>query len=155
MEYKLNPIGVIHTEFRKKINVPIQPVFSKSKGVVEIYPEFVKGLKDLDEFSHVILIYYFHKSKGFELLVRPFLDEIKRGIFSTMAPKRPNQIGISVLKLEKIEGNMLFVKGVDMIDKTPLLDIRPYIDGFCPKEKTKQGCIKNKIKKDHLSDSRF
>ena len=153
--FLFKPIGIIHTEFNKKINIPIQPVFSKSKGTVELFPEFVKGVKDLDDFSHIILVYYFHKSKGFELLVRPYLDEIKRGVFATMAPKRPNPIGFSIVKLEKIEENILYLEGVDMLDKTPLLDIRPYIESFYPKEKIKHGWIKDKINKNHKSDNRF
>ena len=149
------PIGIIHTEFKNKTNVPIQPRFSNSKGTVEIFPEFTKGLKDLDAFSHIVLIYYFHESKSYDLEVKPYLDEKKRGVFATCAPRRPNNIGVSVVELEKIEKNILYVNKVDMIDKTPLLDIKPYIHDFDTKASAKQGWIKGKIKQNHMSDDRF
>ncbi|MBN2421743.1 tRNA (N6-threonylcarbamoyladenosine(37)-N6)-methyltransferase TrmO [Candidatus Woesearchaeota archaeon] len=152
---KLKPIGIIHSEFKQKGNVPIQPSFSKSAGKVEVFPEYESGLKDLDRFSHIYLIYYFHKSENYELLVRPYLDEIQRGLFSTRAPNRPNNIGISVVELEKIEKNILHIKGVDIVDKTPLLDIKPYIKKFDIKNNAKEGWINNKITKDHKSDDRF
>ena len=149
------PIGIIHTEFNNKTNVPIQPRFSNSKGTIEIFPEFVAGLKDLEKFSHIILIYYFHKSKGYDLEVKPFLDNQKRGVFATCAPRRPNNIGVSIVELEKIENNILHVNKVDIIDNTPLLDIKPYIKDFDIKANLKQGWIKGKIKQNHKSDGRF
>jgi len=149
------PIGVLHTEFNEKANVPIQPIFSKSKGTVELFPEFVQGLKDLEGFSHIILIYYFHESKGFDLEVKPFLDDKKRGVFATRSPKRPNQIGMSIVELEKIKENILYIKGADIIDKTPLLDIKPYIKDFDLVKESKQGWIDGKVKKNHKSDDRF
>ncbi len=148
-------IGVIHTEFKGKTKVPIQPHFSNSKGTVEIFPEFANGLKDLDGFSHIVLVYYFHKSKGFDIEVKPFLDDKKRGVFATRAPRRPNNIGISIVELEKIENNILHVKGVDIVDNTPLLDIKPYIKDFDIKASAKEGWIKGKIKQDNMSDDRF
>jgi tRNA-Thr(GGU) m(6)t(6)A37 methyltransferase TsaA len=152
---KLKPIGIIHTKFKNKINTPIQPKFSKTKAIVEVFPEYKQGLKDLDGFSHIILIYYFHKSNGYNLLVRPYLDENKRGLFSTRGPNRPNNIGISTVTLEKIKDNILYVKGVDIIDKSPLLDIKPYIKEFKNSEKIKSGWIKGKVTKDHKADDRF
>lgn len=149
------PIGIINTEFKSKINVPIQPRFSKVKGTVKIFPEFVDGLKDLKRFSHIILIYYFHKSKGFDIEVKPFLDDKKRGVFATRAPRRPNNIGISIVELEKIENNILHVKGVDILDNTPLLDIKPYIKDFDVKANAKEGWITGKIKHNYMSDDRF
>ncbi len=149
------PIGIIHTEFKNKINVPIQPRFSNSKGTVEIFPEFVVGLKDLENFSHIILIYYFHESKSYDLEVRPYLDEKKRGVFATRAPRRPNNIGISIVELEKVVKNILYVNKLDMIDKTPLLDIKPYIKSFDIKTNSKEGWVKGKIKQNHISDNRF
>jgi tRNA-Thr(GGU) m(6)t(6)A37 methyltransferase TsaA len=155
MEIDFNPIGIIHTEYERKTNVPIQPRFSKSKGRVEIAPEYADGLKDLEGFSHIILIYYFHKSKGYRLAVKPFLDETERGVFSTRAPNRPNCIGISVVRLDKIENNILHVSNVDMLDNTPLLDIKPYVKDYDPVDNIRQGWIEGKIKGDHKADDRF
>ena len=154
-EFKLNPIGIIHSEFKDKIDVPIQPKFSKAKARVEVYTEYIKGLKNLGGFSHIILIYYFHKSKGFKLKVRPYLDETERGLFSTRAPNRPNNIGISTVKLEEIKDNILFVYGVDILDKSPLLDIKPYIKEFKDDENIKSGWINGKVTKNHRADDRF
>ena len=144
-QIKFKQIGIIHTEFKDKNNIPIQPVFSIAKGKVELFPEYEKGLNDLDGFSHIILLYYFHKSQGFDLLVKPYLDNQKRGLFATRAPRRPNNLGMSIVKLDKIENNILYVEGIDTLDKTPLLDIKPYIKNFFPK-KIKQGWIAGKVK---------
>ncbi|NPV51294.1 MAG: tRNA (N6-threonylcarbamoyladenosine(37)-N6)-methyltransferase TrmO [Candidatus Methanofastidiosum sp.] len=151
-----SPIGIVHSEFKEGINVPIQSVFSNNKGVIEIFPEFSDGLKDLDGFSHIFLIYHFHLSKGFSLKIKPFLDDVERGIFSTRAPKRPNSIGLSLLAVEKIEGNMIYVSGIDIIDKTPVLDIKPYVSHFDQRPDVKDGWFPNKIDKDEcISDNRF
>lgn len=150
-----SPIGVIHTGFKEKTNVPIQPEFSNSKGTIKIYPEFAPGLKDLDGFSHIVLIYYFHKSNEYNLEVRPFLDDEKRGVFATRAPSRPNNIGVSVVRLEKIEDNILHINKVDMLDNTPLLDIKPYVKGFDKSTNIQEGWLKGKIKTSHISDNRF
>ncbi len=147
------PIGIIHSEFKSKVDVPIQPKFSESKGSVEIFPEYEDGLKDLEGFSHIILIFHFHKSEDFELLQKPFLDEKKRGVFSTRSPKRPNPIGISTVKLLRIKGNIIYVEGLDILDNTPILDIKPHIKGF--EGETKSGWIEGKIDKKHKSDGRF
>ena len=150
------PIGIVHSEFNEKTNVPIQSVFSDNKGIIEIFPEFSDGLKDIEGFSHIFLIYHFHLSKGFSLKVTPFLDDVERGIFSTRAPKRPNSIGLSILSIQGIEGNRIFVSGVDIIDKTPVLDIKPYVSHFDYRLDVKNGWISNKIdKKECLSDNRF
>ena len=134
------PIGLIHSPYKKPEGVPIQPVFSKDvTGEIEIYPKFQQGLKDLDGFSHIILLYIFHKSKNYRLLCRPFLDNQERGLFSTRAPKRPNPIGLSVVELIKIEKNIIIFGTPDMVDNTPLLDIKPYIDVFDVKTKVKNG----------------
>ena len=154
-EITFKQIGTIHTNFKTKINVPIQPTFSESKGRVEVFQDYKNGLKDLEGFSHVVLVYLFHKSSGYDLLQKPFLDEEKRGLFSTRSPRRPNPIGLSTVELEKIEDNILHVKGLDIIDSTPLLDIKPYIKDFEDLGKIRLGWIKGKIKDNHKSDERF
>lgn len=138
--------------------MPIQSKGAKGiKGQILLNEEFVAGLTDLDGFSHIILIYYFHKSVGFELQTTPFLDKIKRGVFSTRAPKRPNSIGISVVRLLSIEKNSLTIENVDILDGTPLLDIKPYISDFDIHEIDKSGWIENKADKlsEIRSDKRF
>jgi tRNA-Thr(GGU) m(6)t(6)A37 methyltransferase TsaA len=121
------PIGVIHSEHIAAERTPIQPVYAKGcKGRAEIFPEFVKGLQDLDGFSHLYLIYHFDRAGSAKLLVTPFLENVKRGVFATRAPCRPNSIGLSIVELVRREGNMLHLDGVDILDGTPLLDIKPY-----------------------------
>ena len=158
MSIIIEPIGIIHTPFKTKEGMPIQSKGAKGiKGQIKLKDELVPGLTDLDGFSHVILIYNFHKSKGFDLLTTPFLDNHQRGIFATRAPQRPNSIGISVVRLLKIENNILDVENVDMLDGTPLLDIKPYIPDFDIHKTEKNGWTENKT--DNLnetqSDSRF
>jgi len=138
-------IGVIHSPFDKVEGMPIQSVGAKGvRGTIEIDKEFKDGLKDLDGFSHIILIYSFHKSEGFELKVKPFLSGNKHGVFSTRAPKRPNAIGISVVKLIRIKENILEIENIDIIDGTPLLDIKPYIPEFDVHKADKTGWLENK-----------
>lgn len=126
----MQPIGVIHSPFTKKELTPIQPARSKAIGKVEIYPEYEEGLDDIDDISYIILIYYFHKAPGHQLKVKPFLDNQYRGLFATRYPSRPNQIGISIVRLLKRTRNILEVEGIDVLDQTPLLDIKPYVPDF-------------------------
>lgn len=128
------PIGFIKTPFKNKEGMPIQPTGAKGvKGTIEIDPKYSEGLKDLDGFSHIILIYHLHLSKTYELIVKPFMDDKLHGVFSTRAPKRPNPIGFSVVKLNKIEKDILFIENIDVLNDTPLLDIKPFIpDVDCP-----------------------
>lgn len=152
------PIGYIKTPFIKTEGMPIQPTGAKGiKGEIEIYPEFVEGLKDLDGFSHLILIYHFHESKAFKLSVKPFMDNQFHGVFSTRAPKRPNAIGLSVVKLTKIEGNIIFIENMDVLNGTPLLDIKPFIPDVDSPAVDKLGWLEGKSNKmgDSKSDSRF
>ena len=122
------PIGIIHTPFKHLKGMPNQPTAGKDvKGVIEIRPEYIEGLKDIEGFSHIILIYHFHLSVGYSLRVKPFMDDHLRGVFATRSPKRPNPIGISVVRLVKVERGAIYVKNVDIVDGTPLLDIKPYI----------------------------
>jgi len=125
------PIGIIRSPHDKAEGMPIQPSSARGiKGSVEIFPEFAAGLKDIEGFSHIILVYHFHLSKGYQLEVKPFLDDNKRGVFATRAPRRPNNIGISVVKLVKVEDNTLYIEKVDVINGTPLLDIKPFVPDF-------------------------
>ncbi|MCI0519592.1 MAG: tRNA (N6-threonylcarbamoyladenosine(37)-N6)-methyltransferase TrmO [Chloroflexi bacterium] len=125
------PIGVIHSPFERLEDMPIQPTSDVSgAGVVEIYPEFAAGLKDLEGFSHIYLLYHLHKVHRAALTVTPFLDQEPRGVFATRAPSRPNPIGLSLARLARIEGNLLHVERVDALDGTPLLDIKPYVPEF-------------------------
>ena len=152
------PIGVIHTPFIKKEGMPIQPGGASGiKGNIVLKKKYSEGLKDLDGFSHIILIYHLHKSKGYNLQVIPFLDTEPHGIFSTRAPRRPNSIGISVVKLVGISENVLEVENVDIIDGTPLLDIKPYAIQFDHFQTEKNGwldVVKGNVTK-AKSDSRF
>ena len=125
------PIGVIRTPFAQPEGMPIQSAGAAgARGRVEVLPEFSEGLNDLDGFSHVILLYYFHRSAETCLTVTPFLDSRPRGLFATRAPSRPNPIGLSVVKLVSVDRNVLQVTHVDMLDNTPLLDIKPYVPQF-------------------------
>ncbi|MBN1213061.1 MAG: tRNA (N6-threonylcarbamoyladenosine(37)-N6)-methyltransferase TrmO [candidate division Zixibacteria bacterium] len=147
-ELRFEPIGIIHTPFKTTAEAPIQPRYSGGRaGTVEIYSRFEEGLADLDGFSHVILIYHLHLSEGFALKVKPYMDDRLRGVFATRAPRRPNPLGLSVVRLDKIEKNILYVTNVDMVDGTPLLDIKPYVPEFDKAEKIEIGWLKDKIKK--------
>ena len=148
MEIKYRQIGVIKTPFKEKKGTPIQPKAARGvKGVVEVFEEFKEGLKDIDGFSHIILIYHFHLSKKYSLLVKPYMDDNFHGVFATRAPARPNNIGISVVKLLKIEDNKLYIENVDIIDGTPLLDIKPYVPEFETEEEIRKGWLEENVKK--------
>jgi len=141
-------IGIIHSPFKESKGVPIQPSASKGvEGYVEIFPEFVPGLKDLDGFSHIILLYHFHLSKPFSLLVKPYLDDKHHGVFATRAPARPNPIGLSIVQLLSIEKNILHIRDVDIVDGTPLLDIKPYVPQFDERENVRIGWLEDNIAK--------
>ncbi len=154
----IKPIGVIHTPFSQPKGTPIQPSGSShAKGWIELFPEFIPGLRDLDGFSHITLIYYFHLSKGFDLNVKPFLDTKQRGLFSTRAPRRPNAIGLSVVQLDRIEGSAVHIVDVDMVDGTPLLDIKPYVPAFEDVDNYREGWLEGKAHRagDISADDRF
>lgn len=125
------PIGVIHSPFTRRDHTPIQPYRSKTRGQVELLPEYEIGLQDLDGFSHIILLYLFHQAEpGYDLTVTPFLDDQPKGLFATRYPRRPNPIGLSVVRLARRKGRILHVEGIDVLDGTPLLDIKPYVPPF-------------------------
>jgi tRNA (adenine37-N6)-methyltransferase len=130
MEITMRPIGVIHSPFTDKEQTPIQVVRSQAIGWVEIYPEFGDGLMDIEQLSHIHLLYLFHRSSGYKLHVKPFLDDQEHGIFATRYPYRPNQIGLSTVRLLSRQENRLTIAGVDVLDFTPLLDIKPYVPDF-------------------------
>ncbi|MFX1537841.1 MAG: tRNA (N6-threonylcarbamoyladenosine(37)-N6)-methyltransferase TrmO [Promethearchaeota archaeon] len=157
IEYKI--IGFIRTPFTEKKRAPIQSTYSKAEGYIEIFPEYVRGLNDLEEFSHLHLIYHFHMSEGVKLKVVPFLDEKPRGVFSTRSPLRPNSIGISIVELISINSstNVIKVRGVDMLDSTPLLDIKPYVPLFDQRD-AKTGWISRSLqesRENRRSNGRF
>jgi tRNA-Thr(GGU) m(6)t(6)A37 methyltransferase TsaA len=125
------PIGIIHSPFRDIAGMPIQPTGAAGiRGTVDVFPPFCEGLRDLDGFSHLILLYHFHCVQEARLCVTPFLDAQPRGIFATRAPKRPNPIGLSVVRLLSVEQGRLHVENLDILDGTPLLDIKPYVPEF-------------------------
>jgi len=145
---KYKPIGVIHSPFKSVRGVPIQPRAAENiEGAVEVFPEYVDGLRSLEGFSHIILIYHFHLVGGFKLLVKPYMDNSVRGVFATRAPARPNPIGISVVRLLKIDENVLYVKGLDVVDGTPLLDIKPYVPDFDVFEVDRIGWLEKSVHK--------
>lgn len=127
----VTPIGIIHSPFQQREGMPIQPVGAVGvKGTVEVFAEYADGLRDLDGFSHLILLYVFHRSEGYDLLPRPFMDSEPRGVFATRAPRRPNPLGLSLVRLEHVAGRVLHIDGVDILDSTPLIDIKPHVPAF-------------------------
>jgi tRNA-Thr(GGU) m(6)t(6)A37 methyltransferase TsaA len=160
-EITFKSIGVIHSPFKEPVGMPIQPAGAKGiTGTIEIFQKFKEGLKDLDGFSHIVLLFHFHLSKSFKLLVHPYMEDKIRGVFSTRAPRRPNQIGMSIVRLDKIEDNILHISNVDIIDGTPLLDIKPFVsrfDCFDIDENEKVGWLKKRVERvdNHRSDERF
>jgi tRNA-Thr(GGU) m(6)t(6)A37 methyltransferase TsaA len=139
MEITMHPIGMIRTPFTEKEQTPIQASRSQAIGTVEIDSKFRDGLQDLEGFSHIILLYIFHSSSGYSLRIKPFLDHKERGLFATRYPYRPNPIGLSIVQLLSIEENKLTVQGVDMLDNTPLLDIKPYMPDFDERKNVRVG----------------
>ena len=128
MKIEMESIGTIHTEFKKIEGMPIQPTGAKGvQGTIEIEEKYAEGLKDLEDFSHIHIIYLLHKVEGYLLEVKPFMDNDTHGVFATRSPKRPNRIGMSVVKVKKVEENTVYVENIDVLDETPLLDIKPYV----------------------------
>jgi len=144
---KIKPIGIIHTPYKKPKGMPIQGKFEKGvTGIVELFKEYQDGLKDIEGFSHIILVYYFNRSDDEKLLGKPFLEEQKHGIFAIRSPHRPNHIGVSIVKLEKVEKNIVNFSEVDILDGTPLLDIKPYVSHFDSRDEVKNGWIDRHFK---------
>ena len=158
MKIEFAPIGIIRSPFIELEDMPIQPAGAVGvKGTVEVFEDFHAGLKDLDGFSHIILLYHFHHSHSFNLQVVPFMDLEPRGLFATRAPKRPNPIGISVVQLDKIEDGVLHIQNVDILDGTPLLDIKPYVPEFDAQVEVRTGWLEKarKTVSSRKSDGRF
>ena len=139
MDWPMHAIGVIHTPFSDPAATPIQAARSAAVGTVEVDPVFAEGLQDLEGFSHIILLYVLHQTAGYALRVTPFLDHQPRGLFATRYPARPNPIGLSVVQLLARQENRLEIQGVDMLDGTPLLDIKPYVPEFDVRLETRNG----------------
>jgi tRNA-Thr(GGU) m(6)t(6)A37 methyltransferase TsaA len=153
-----HPIGIIHTPFRDAADMPIQPPGATGvTGTVAVEESYRDGLRDLDGFSHLILLYHFHLSNGYTLQVKPFMDDKEHGVFATRAPRRPNPIGLSVVRLVRIEGSLMHIEDVDIVDGTPLLDIKPYVPLFDSRDKAKTGWLADRGKGvlQARSDKRF
>jgi tRNA-Thr(GGU) m(6)t(6)A37 methyltransferase TsaA len=139
------PIGTIHSEHKNPKRTPIQPVFAwDCIGQVEVYPEYEEGLLDIEGFSHIFIIYHLHKSEpGKELTLKPFLEDVVHGVFATRYSNRPNPIGMSLVRLIRREKNRLYINDVDMLDGTPVLDIKPYNTRFEHREDVRNGWMDN------------
>jgi tRNA-Thr(GGU) m(6)t(6)A37 methyltransferase TsaA len=155
-QLKLDPIGVIETPFREPAGTPIQPSRARgARGRVRIDSRFQAGLKDLEGFERVWLIYWLHKARGPSLLVTPFLDNRQRGVFATRSPARPCPIGMSVVRLLAVHGGILDVEDVDVIDGTPLLDVKPYVPEFDSHPNSKAGWFDESNSTRRVADGRF
>jgi tRNA-Thr(GGU) m(6)t(6)A37 methyltransferase TsaA len=130
MPILLHPIGVIHTPFTDLAQTPIQASRSTAIGHVEVYPEFVEGLQGIEQLSHLFLLYVLHRHEAYSLRVQPFLDDRLHGVFATRHPLRPNFIGLSIVRLLARREHVLEFEGADMLDDTPLIDIKPYVPEF-------------------------
>ena len=158
MDIKYRPIGIIHSSFSTIEDMPIQPAGAyDSKGFIEVFPDYALALQDLAGFSHIYLLYHFHQCEDWQALVIPFLDNVKRGLFATRAPKRPNPIGLSVVRLISLKENLLEIENVDILDGTPLLDIKPYVPDFDNFEVQSIGWLQDASEKvkNKRSDERF
>lgn len=155
---QISPIGVIKTPFNDLKGMPIQPSGARDiQGTIEVNPEYEQGLRDIEGFSHIILLYHFHKSTGYDLIVTPFLDNKERGLFSTRAPRRPNPIGLSIVELMGRQGPRIFIKGIDVVNNTPLMDLKPYVPEFDTRAVTSLGWLEKAGEKSITlkSDDRF
>ena len=158
MSITFDPIGLIHSPFQTLEDMPIQPTSQASRpGVVEIFPQYAEGLQDLEGFSHIYLIYHLHRVTQAKLQVTPFLDTQPRGLFATRAPCRPNPIGLSLVELERVEATRLYIPRLDILDQTPLLDIKPFIPEFESWQQIRLGWVeqaRGKVRTQQ-SDERF
>lgn len=142
MKITMHPIGVIHSPYKEPRDIPIQGIFKPDvEAWVELKKQYCSALKDLDEFSHAILLYHFHRSTVEQLQGRPFLEDDEHGIFAIRSPHRPNHIGLSVVKVRSIEGNKLYFSQVDVLDGTPVLDIKPYVKYFDARDDVVSGWV--------------
>jgi tRNA-Thr(GGU) m(6)t(6)A37 methyltransferase TsaA len=156
--HEIKPIGIIHSPHHSIEDMPIQPKgASEIEGYILVSENYTSGLQDLEGFSHIYLLYSFHKATRTELIVKPFMDKQTRGVFATRSPLRPNHIGISIVKLKRVEGNRIVVEGIDILDGTPLLDIKPYIEKFDAVKESISGWLQSSEKeiRQKRSDNRF
>jgi tRNA-Thr(GGU) m(6)t(6)A37 methyltransferase TsaA len=146
--FSFKPIGIIFTPYQDPQGTPIQGAAALGvQGRIQIFPEYQEGLQDVEGFSHLILIYVFHLCRDYSLQVKPFLDDVERGVFATRAPARPNPIGLSVVRLKRVEAGTLYISDVDMIDGTPLLDLKPYVPEFDHRAGARIGWLKKNLDK--------
>jgi len=156
MKIEYRPIGFVRSPHETSSGTPIQPSRARGvEGTVEIEETYVEGLADLDGFSHIILICHLHKASPFKLKVVPYLDTELRGLFATRAPSRPNPIGLSVVRLLEIDGRQLRIEGVDLLDGTPVLDIKPYIREFDEETELRCGWLDDVKSRETTADGRF
>ena len=151
------PIGTIHSPFTAEAGMPIQGEFSDASGTIELDEEYVDGLRDLEGFSHIIIVYHFDRSEGYDLETEPYLEDEPRGLFATRAPRRPNPIGLSIVEVTDVSGSTISVEGIDVLDGTPLLDLKPYVPTFDRVEEAKIGWMTDVIANEsrHRADDRF
>jgi tRNA-Thr(GGU) m(6)t(6)A37 methyltransferase TsaA len=142
---ELKPIGIIHSPYKNRGEAPYQGYKSEEISQIDVFEEFEQGLQDIDGFSHIIIIYWFHKSQGYHLLVKTPWDEIPHGLFTTRSPHRPCPLGLTIVELVARENNILKVKGLDAIDGTPLLDIKPYVPGIDQRSVVRLGWLEGKL----------
>jgi tRNA-Thr(GGU) m(6)t(6)A37 methyltransferase TsaA len=157
-EIRYAPIGIIHSPFKEPHSTPIQSAAAHDvEGTVELFPEYADGLRDIEGFSHIYLIFHFHLAHGYSLTVKPYLDDQLHGVFVTRAPARPNPIGLSIVRLVKVEGEKLYVRDLDIVDGTPLLDIKPYVPEFDVRDVERIGWLNQHVHKLHTvkDDGRF
>jgi tRNA-Thr(GGU) m(6)t(6)A37 methyltransferase TsaA len=145
MEFLCTPVGLVHSPLRKMGEKPIQAAFSDVEGTIEVYSDYAAGLKDIEGFSHITLLYWFHKSEGYHLTVRPYLDQEEHGIFAVRYPARPNPIGISTVELRRRDEDKLYVRGLDILDGTPVLDIKPFVPAFDHRDGAQVGWLTTQL----------
>ncbi|OQY04869.1 MAG: tRNA (N6-threonylcarbamoyladenosine(37)-N6)-methyltransferase TrmO [Bacteroidetes bacterium 4572_117] len=147
MKIQINPIGTIYSPYKQTKGIPIQGRFKDDvEAFAELHKEYQAGLKDLDGFSHAILIYHFHNETEEKITAHPYLEKENHGIFAVRSPYRPNRIGISIVKIKKIVDNRLYFNEVDVFDETPLIDIKPYVEFFDKRENVKSGWVEKHFK---------
>jgi tRNA-Thr(GGU) m(6)t(6)A37 methyltransferase TsaA len=147
---ELEPIGIIHSPYKNRVEAPYQGYRSEEISQIEVFKEFEEGLKDIEGFSHIIVIFWFHKSQGYRLLVKTPWDDILHGLFATRSPHRPCPLALTVAELISRKGNILEVKGLDAIDGTPLLDIKPYIPAIDERSVVRLGWLEGKLGKERI-----
>jgi len=147
---ELQPIGIIHSPYKDRGEAPYQGQKSREISRIELFKEFEAGLQDIEEFSHLIVIYWFHKSQAYHLLVKTPWDDIPHGLFATRSPHRPCPLALTTVELVAREKNVLKVKGLDAIDDSPLLDIKPYIPAIDERSDVKLGWLEGKLRKERI-----